>query len=258
MQAQHNQYGIMPLQQQNPAQYQGQIQTNPPPIQPQPTGPFSHIINIPVFQVYSLNEVHILYQRIQSNLALKQQRQDILDNMPPPPSTVDALSAKLFIEIISAMSDGGMTIIAKHTNIEKMMAGTLGVLDKMDQSSMKENTWCTYMRWASPKEMPGPLIILDVIAWYRNEARDKLSGVQVKTNTGFKIKLNKESFSIKEGKSFDKTWFRGRENTLAISVIIGDGTEVALGQVLAMERGLSSVVLSDFSNRWKEHVVPKV
>ncbi|KAF2422985.1 hypothetical protein EJ08DRAFT_462441 [Tothia fuscella] len=222
------------------------------------TDQFAHVNDLPVFQIYSLNEVEILRKRIQSNLETKWQRQDIIDHMPPPPSSADALTAKVYFELISAMSDCGMSMALKQVNIDKTLANTLGGLDAMDQSFMKEDMTVVYSRWATPSSMSGAPIVVDILAWQKGSNHSKLSGVQVKANTELKIGVNKESaFTVKEGKTWNKSWFRGRDNQLSVFVTTNGKDEVELGQVLGIERNLSTVVLRDLSTRWEAFVVPQ-
>ncbi|KAH7346959.1 hypothetical protein BKA66DRAFT_602538 [Pyrenochaeta sp. MPI-SDFR-AT-0127] len=258
MQAQYPQYHTVPLQHDiggtAPGGYQQQTYTSPPPPQADMNSPFVHLLQLSVFQIYSVKEFEILRDRIQENLKTKQLRQEVINNMPPQPTTADAITGKLVIEYLSILGDGGMTFAASRFSVDKLMSGTLGMIDAMDQQSMKPCSTVVYSRWASPKEMHGPPIIVDILGWYKISDRSTMTGVQVKANTESKIRINSEkAFTVKEGKMWSKTWFRGRQDFLEVLV---EGVEVKLGKVLAIERNLTSPIYGDFLGRWKEFKVP--
>ncbi|KAH8724124.1 hypothetical protein GQ44DRAFT_709185 [Phaeosphaeriaceae sp. PMI808] len=126
MQAQYPQYQTIPTQHGMVGTTAGGIHGQPPPPQVEMPGPFSHLLQFPVFQIYSLKEFKIIRQRIEENLKTKQLHQEVLNNMPPPPTTADAITAKVVMEYLSIMSDGGVTFVANRFSIDKFMSGTLG------------------------------------------------------------------------------------------------------------------------------------
>jgi hypothetical protein len=223
---------------------------------------YAHLSHLPVFEIYSLKEFGIIWNTIQQSLNNMQDTQKMRKDLPPPPTTADALTAKLVTEYLSIMTDGGMTFMASQFNMTKLLTGGMNVLDAMDKFSMEQATkpsaTIVYSRWASSPDMAGPPIIVDVLVWYRINKRDRMTGVQAKTNTASKIRVNAEKpFAVKDGKEWKKTWFRGREEMLEISIIGGDGAPIRLGKVLAIERDLVPALYSDFFGRWKQFRVPR-
>ncbi|KAF2825818.1 hypothetical protein CC86DRAFT_370703 [Ophiobolus disseminans] len=226
-----------------------------PPLQPEPASPFAHILHLPVFQIFSLKEFGIIQNQIRENMKTKKLQQEVLASLPPPPTTADAVTAKLVMEYLSLMSDGGVTFVASRFNINNILAGTVNLLDKMDQQSLQPCSTVVYTRFASSSAQP---VIVDVLVWYRIGKRSHMTGVQVRANTEAKIRINTEkAFSVKEGKEWKKTWFRGREGPLDVVVVEG-GAEVKLGKVLEIERDLVTAVVGDFYERWKLHKVPRL
>lgn len=267
MQTQYPQQGTMPLQHgmvhATPNGYRSQAYANPPPPQTEMPGPFAHLSHLPVFEIYSLKEFGILWNTMQQRLKNLQENQQARNDLPPPPTTADAMTAKLVSQYLSVLTDGGMTLVASQFNINKVLSGTLNMLDAMEKYSMeqatKPNATVVYSRWASPRETNGPPIIVDVLAWYSINKRSHMTGVQVKANTTSKIKINAEKpFTVKDGKEWKKTWFRGRQDFLDIDVIGGDGASLRLGKVMAVERDLLPDLVVDFYGRWKEYSVPRL
>ncbi|KAF2007651.1 hypothetical protein P154DRAFT_516481 [Amniculicola lignicola CBS 123094] len=262
MQSQYSQQYNMPLA-------QGGIATNPsippqptyagtPLVQSEPNEPFAHINNIPLFSIYSINEVALIRKAIEQNAETNELRQEFLKNIPPPLSAGDALTAKLVTQYIAAMSDGGTTLILSQFTLDKMAANALGALDAMERKMMVDNQWLVYSRWATPSDFAGPRVIVDVLLHHSYSDRAKMRGIQFKTNTTAKFKIfGQWDISVKEGKEWNKTWFRGRYHKFDVSMLMKDGAEVKMGQVVSVERGVSPNLASDLITRWQKFTVPK-
>jgi hypothetical protein len=237
---------------------QQEIYASQPPVQIQPVHPFAHLLDVPVFSIYSLSEVDVIRKALEQNAETKKLRQEWINNLPPPPTTGEALTAKIFYEYIGALSDGGTTLALRHLNINNVMSGTMGALDAMEMKMMKDNQFVTYSRWATKAGVRDPPVIVDVLTWHSFSDPAKLRGIQVKANADAKFKVfDKHEFSVKGGKEWGKTFFRGRYWTLSISMI-SDHTQVELGQVVSIERTLSPNTSGDFIQRWMKFQVPRI
>lgn len=235
---------------------QQQMYKSPTLVEADMNDPFAHLSNVPLWPIYSESEVEVIRKALETNAETKKLRQDIAKNMEPQP---DALTAKVVHGFISLMSDGGTTLVLKQFNPDKLMLGTTSMVDAMEQRMMQDNTYLTYSRWATQRDFPGPPVIVDVLTWHSFSDHAKIRGVQVKANTAAKIKVfDQLDFSVKEGKEWKKTFFRGRYWTLSVSVTGDGGAELELGKVLSIERGVSPNISPDLSKRWTKWAVPKV
>ena len=251
MQAQYSHQYSMPPQQQT---YMSPLTT-----QAEMTNPFAHLFHIPLFPMYSESEIDIIRKALQQNAETKKLRQDVINNMAPPLTAGEALNAKIVYEFISMMSDGGTTLILKQFNPDKLMNNTLGLLDAMERKMMQDNQIIVYSRWATPRDMPGPPVIVDILSHNSISDPSKTRGVQVKANTSAKFKVFKKyEFSAKEGKEWGKSFFRGRHYSMSISMVNKDGTEVELSRVVGIERGISPNLSVDLIKRWGKYSVPKM
>jgi hypothetical protein len=213
------------------------------------SGPFAYLFEVPLFPLYSESEVEIIRKAIEQNTETKVLRQKIINDMPPPLSTTDALTARVVTEFIGAMGDGGTTLILKQFNPDKLMAAQMGILDAMEQKMMKDNQIVNYSRWATSGDTPGPPVVVDILTWHSYSDHAKLRGIQVKANTDTKMKVfDKYDFKVKGGKEWGKSFFRGRYYTLSVSLIGNQGEEIKLGRVVGIERGLSPNVSVDCRN----------
>lgn len=237
---------------------QQEIYASQPPVHTQPVHPFAHLLDIPVFPVYSLSEVEVIRKALEQNAETKKERQEWANNLPPPPTTGDALTARIYFEYIAALSDGGTTLALRQFNINNIMTGALGVMDAMERKMMKDNQFVTYSRWATKAGVRDPPVIVDVLTWHSFSDPTKLTGIQVKANADAKFKVfDKYEFSVKGEKEWGKTFFRGRYWTLNISMV-SDHTQVELGQVMSIERTLSPNTSTDFFQRWMKFQVPRI
>lgn len=237
---------------------QQEIYASQSQVQGGPVHPFAHLLDLPVFPIYSLSEVEIIRKALEQNADTKKERQEYIKNLPPPPTTGEALTARILYEYIGAMSDGGMTLAVRQLNINKLMAGALGTLDAMERKMMEDNETVTYSRWATPAGVRDPPVILDVLTWHSFSDHTKLRGIQVKSNADEKFKVfDKYEFSTKGEKPWGKSFFRGRYWTLSVSMV-SDRTEVKLGQVVSIQRNLSPNTSVDFHQRWLKFPMPRI